>query len=144
MPDSPKAAFKRLPRQNLGTSPRGENPKFFFFKVLKNDPKRFFRLFASTLESAGFQPVWVRKRAHHNVWNVCLRRDRILPGTEAETAADVVSTAIRRSGAECLEREVEVSVIGDRVGLSFIFEQGVPGTLVFRQGKECWCDDPMP
>ena len=64
--------------------------------------------------------------------------------TEVEAAREVIQATLDRFGVDCRKREIEVSVIGNRVGAAFIFERGTPGSLLFSKGRDSWCADAWP
>jgi len=120
-----------------------ESPKAFF-QFLRADRAYFHRVFAKWLRDAGFEIRWVRKRMNHHVWNLHLLRGTVLPGCEEETARQVVSTTLQRCGNDCRKKEIEVSVIGNRVGAAFIFPKGTTGSLIFSKQRASWCADDWP
>jgi hypothetical protein len=133
----------------IDTSPstvswRGSESPKGFFRFLRAHPAYFHRVFAKWLREAGFEVRWVRKRANKDVWNVYLLRGSVPPGCEAETARQVISTTLRRSGVECPMKEIEIAVIGNRVGAAFIFEKGMPGSLSCCKGAGQWCAEEWP
>ena len=121
----------------------GESPKAFF-AFLSAHPAHFHRVFAKWLTHAGFEIRWIRKRATHGVWNLYLLRGAVPPGEEDETARNVISATLKLWGVACAKSEVEVSIIGTRIGAAFIFESGTPGSLVYSRGRESWCPDTWP
>jgi len=120
-----------------------ESPKAFF-QFLHADCAYFHRVFSKWLRQAGFEIRWIRKRMHHEVWELHLMRGSVYPGWEAETAREAICDTLRRCGAPCRKKEVEISVIGNRIGAAFIFAQGTPGSLAFSRGRESWCADEWP
>jgi hypothetical protein len=120
-----------------------ESPKAFF-RGLRSAPSYFHEMIARGLHEAGFQVRYVRKRANHQVWNLYLLRGSVPPGTEAEAARQVMSVTLRRCGVECLKKEIEIAVIGNSLGATFLFQDGAPGTLAFTKGQESWCADAWP
>jgi hypothetical protein len=123
---------------------RGEESPKGFFDFLRSHPARFHRVFSKWLGEAGFEPRWLCKRANHNIWNIHLLRGSVAPGEEIDTAVDIICAALRHCGVDCRKNDIEVSAIGNRLGASFIFEQGTPGSLVFTKGREAWCADEWP
>jgi hypothetical protein len=120
-----------------------ESPKAFF-RCLRSAPSYYHEMIARGLHETGFQVRYVRKRANHQVWNLYLLRGGVSPGTEAEAARQTLSVTLRRCGVECPKKEIEITVIGNTVGASFIFQDGAPGTLVLTKGRESWCADAWP
>jgi hypothetical protein len=120
-----------------------ESPKGFF-RFLRAHHAYFHRAFAKWLHEAGFEVRWVRKRMNHHVWNLYLMSGTVLPGCERDTARQVIAETLNRYGVECPEKEIEVSVIENRVGAAFIFKKGIPGSLSFCKGAEQWCADEWP
>lgn len=121
-----------------------EDPKAFFV-WLRSDPAYFHRVLAKwVVADTGWKIRWILKRKHFNVWNLHLLRHDVTPGTEAEAARNAVYSALQRCGDPCPKRDIEVSLIGGRVGVAFIFEKGVPGSLRFTEGRGIWSDEQWP
>jgi hypothetical protein len=138
-----KPVLHNLPRPLPKEIQRGESPKGFF-RLLRADRTRLHRVFANSLTAGGFEIGTVRKRSTHDVWNVFFRRGGVTPGCEAQTAKIVIGRTLKDSGVKCPRRDIDVSVIGSRISAAFIFHKGIPGSLVFRRGQECWCADEWP
>jgi hypothetical protein len=133
-----------LPFETIAPRWRGpESPKAFF-QFLRADCAYFHRVFAKWLSDSGFEIRWITKRVNFHVWNLHLLRGTVLPGCEEETARQVISTTLRRCGCGCRKKEIEVSVIGNRVGAAFIFPEGHTGSLVFSRRRASWCADDWP
>lgn len=120
-----------------------ESPKAFF-RLLRQNHAYYHRVFEKWLRQAGFEVRWIRKRVYHEVWNLHLLRGGVNPGDEAEATREVICDTVKRCGVKCSKRDVEVSVIGNRVGVAFIFNLGTPGSLSFSMGRESWCADAWP
>lgn len=120
-----------------------ETPKGFF-KLLCEDYRRFHRVFAERLSSAGFQVRRIRKRANKGVWEVYMRRGSVPPGTEQEIMRRVICRALSSFGVKCPVRDVDYSLRGDRMTAAFLFNRGAIGTLSFFKGEEKWCAEPWP
>ncbi len=120
-----------------------ENPKAFF-AFLRADPGYSHRVISKWLRQRGFETRWVRRRVHFGVWNLHLIRGTVVPGTEDHAVRQTVRETLKRFGVDCPLNEVEVSVIGSRIGAAFIFHGGTPGSLVVSKGRENWCADEWP
>ena len=92
-----------------------ESPKGFF-RFLRADRAHFHNVLAKWLWEAGFEIRWIRKRMNHDVWNMHLLRGTVTPGCEEQKVRQVISTTLQRCGGDCRKKEIEVSVIGNRVG----------------------------
>ena len=115
-----------------------------FFQFLRADWAYFHRVFSKWLQQAGFEIRWIRRRTNHDLWQLYLMRGTVIPGLEAQTARDTICATLKRCGADCRPRDIEVAVIGNRVGAAFIFDSGTPGSLVYSRGREAWCADEWP
>jgi hypothetical protein len=115
-----------------------------FFQFLRADRAYFHRAFLKGLAGAGFETRRITRRSAHHVWNLHLLRGTVRPGFEDETARQVISTTLQRCGCGCREKEIEVAVIGNRVGVAFIFAEGHTGSLIFSKQRESWCADNWP
>jgi hypothetical protein len=115
-----------------------------FFQFLRADRAYFHRALVKWLGAAGFEIRRVTKRMNHHVWNLHLMRGTVRSGCEHETARQVISTTLQRCGCGCRGKEIEVSVIGNRIGAAFIFTEGNAGSLVFSKQRASWCADEWP
>jgi hypothetical protein len=136
--DSEQLLASIVPEWHGPESPHG------FFRFLRADRAYFHRAFVKWLCAAGFEMRRITKRANHHIWNLHLLRGTVRPGCEDEAARQVISTTLQRCGCDCPEKEIEVSVIGNRVGAAFIFPEGNAGSLVFSRQRASWCADDWP
>jgi hypothetical protein len=115
-----------------------------FFQFLRADRAYFHRALSKMLGSVGFETRRITKRSQHHVWNLHLLSGTVRPGCEEETARQVISTTLQRCGWDCREKDIEVAVIGNRVGAAFIFAEGHTGSLIFSKQRASWCADDWP
>lgn len=120
-----------------------ETPKRFF-ELLRADYRRFHRVFAERLGTAGFEVRRIRKRANKGIWEVHMRRGSVPPGTEQQMMRRVICGVLASFGVKCPLRDVDFYVRGDRMSAAFIFDKGTVGSLSYFRGEEQWCAVPWP
>jgi hypothetical protein len=123
--------------------PDPESPKLFF-RLLRADLAYFHRVFAKWVGQSGFEIRWIVKRANHDLWNLHLLRGAVRPGCEEATARQIINSTLQRCGGGCRKKDIEISVIGNRIGAAFIFSKGHAGSLAFSRQRELWCADEWP
>jgi hypothetical protein len=118
-----------------------ESPKGFF-ELLRADPRRVHRLIAKRLTDSGFEVRRVRKRVHHQLWEVDIRRGSVAPGLEEEKLRLAIRGALSCFAVSCPLGDVEFCPRGgDRISGAFLLDRGVFGSLTFSKGEEKWSSE---
>jgi hypothetical protein len=120
-----------------------ETPKRFF-ELLRADYRRFHRVFAERLGTAGFEVRRIRKRSTGGIWEVAMRRGSVRPGTEQQMMRRVICGVLASFGVKCPLRDVDFYVRGDRMSAAFAFDRGTTGSLSYFKNEEKWSSEPWP
>ena len=135
--------------EQLTRSPQPESPKRLF-QVLREREQYQHQVIAKGMKDAGFEVRRIVRQPYHPVWTVYLC-SRFMPLLQVDSVKHKVAAMLTRLGVKCRPSEVEASIKGDRVKVSFIYQPeafgmfppGMPGILSIHELREHWLPTVM-